>query len=93
MIYIYNGIVLSHSKECNNAMCSNVNGPGDYYTSKVSQTEEDKYHMLSLTVESLKMIKVNLFLKQNKIHRYRKQIHGYQRGKVGAGVTNTHYYV
>ena len=34
-----------------------------------------------------------LFIKQNKIHRYRKQIDGYKRGEVGAGVTNTHYYI
>ena len=25
-------ILLSHKKECNNAICRNVDGPGDYHT-------------------------------------------------------------
>ena len=29
-----------------------------------------------------KMIKVNLFAKKKQTHRFRKQIYGYQRGKV-----------
>ena len=28
-VYIYNGIVLSHKKEQNNAICSNIDGTGD----------------------------------------------------------------
>ena len=31
---------------------------------EVSQTEKDKYHMISLIVESRKMIQMNLFTKQ-----------------------------
>ena len=31
-IYIYNGILLSHKKEWNNAICSDMDGPRDYYT-------------------------------------------------------------
>ena len=34
-------------KEWNNAICSNMDGPGDYHT-KWIQTEKDKYHMVSL---------------------------------------------
>ena len=30
--YIYNGILLSHKKEQNNAICSNVDGPRDCHT-------------------------------------------------------------
>ena len=48
--------------------------------SEVSQIEKDQYHMVSL-VESKKMIQMNLFIKQQQAHRYRKQIYGYQRGK------------
>ena len=29
MWYIYNGILLSHKKEWNNAICSNMDGPRD----------------------------------------------------------------
>ena len=32
MVHTYNGILLSHLKEWNKAICSNMNGPGDYYT-------------------------------------------------------------
>ena len=47
VVHIYNGILFSHKKEWNNAICSNMDGPRDYYT-KWSQTEKDKY-MISLT--------------------------------------------
>ena len=32
MVHIFNGILLSHLKEWNNAICSNMDGPGDYHT-------------------------------------------------------------
>ena len=41
--------------------------------SEASQTEKDKYHMIS--------IQMNLFMKQKQTHRHRKQPYGYQRGK------------
>jgi len=47
VVLTYNGILLSHFKEWNKAICSNMNGPGDDYTSKVSQTDKDK-HDISL---------------------------------------------
>ena len=54
--------------------------------SEVSQTEKDKYHMISLICGILKkMIQMNktlLFTKQKQTHRHRKQTYGYQRGKV-----------
>ena len=43
VVHIYNGILLGHKKECNAAICSNMDGPRDYHTSEVSQTEKDKY--------------------------------------------------
>ena len=30
VVHIYNGILLSHKKEWNNAVCSNMDGPRDY---------------------------------------------------------------
>ena len=47
VVHIYNGLLLSHKKEWNNAICAHMDGPGDYRT-KWSQTEKDKYHMRSL---------------------------------------------
>ena len=42
---IYGGILLSCKKECNNVICSNMDGPRDYYT-KYSKPGKDKYHMI-----------------------------------------------
>ena len=53
MVYLYNGILLSHKKEWNFAICSNMDGPRDYHT-KWSQTEKDKYYMISLMCVILK---------------------------------------
>ena len=41
---IYNGILLGHKKEQNNAICSNMDTIRDFHI-KRSQTEKDKYHM------------------------------------------------
>ena len=48
--------------------------------SEVSQT---KTNTIYLYVESKKMIQMDLFTKQKQAPRLRKQIYGYQRGKVG----------
>ena len=49
VVHIYNGILLSHKKEWNNVICSNMDGPRDYHIlSEVSQREKKKYHMISL---------------------------------------------
>ena len=47
VILIYNGILLGHKKEWNNAICSKMDGPRDYYT-KWSESEKDKHHMILL---------------------------------------------
>ena len=62
-VHIYSGIC--NLKEGNNAIYKNMNGPRDYHTKKKSQTEEDKYHMVSLKSRILKkkMIQMNLFTK------------------------------
>ena len=38
VVHIYNGILLSHKIEQNNAICSNMDGPGDDHT-KWSKSE------------------------------------------------------
>ena len=47
----------------------------------IIKSEKDKYHMVSLTVQSKKVTEMNLFTKQKQTHRHRKQTYGYQRGK------------
>ena len=69
MAHIYNGILLSHEKEWNNAPGSNMDGPGDYHSKWKSQMEQDKYHMIS-------HIQMNLFIKQKQTHRLREWTSG-----------------
>ena len=38
-------LLLSHNKEWNNAIYSNLDGHGDYYT-KRTKSENDKYHII-----------------------------------------------
>ena len=47
VVHIYNGILLSHKKERNSAICSNMDLE-IIILSRVSQTEKDKYHMILL---------------------------------------------
>ena len=47
MWYIYNGILLSHEKEWDIAICSNIDGLRDYHP-KSSNSDKDKY-MITLT--------------------------------------------
>ena len=44
-IYISNGILLSHKKEWNSAICSNMDGPRDYHTkgSKLDRERQIPY--------------------------------------------------
>ena len=44
-VYIHTGILLSHTKEWNDAICSNMGGPRDCHT-EWSKSEKDKYHMI-----------------------------------------------
>ena len=43
------GILLSHKKEWNIAICSNMGDLEIIILSEVSQTEKDKYYIISLT--------------------------------------------
>ena len=44
----YNGILLSHGKEWNDAICSHTDEAGDYHTIW-SKSEKDKYHRMLFT--------------------------------------------
>ena len=48
MAYIYNGILLSHKKEQNNAICSNIDGPRDCHTewSKSDRERQVSYDII-----------------------------------------------
>ena len=65
VVHKYNGLLLSHKKERNDAICSNMDGFKTFIKLReVSQTEKDKYHMISLIYGILKKpIQMNLFKK------------------------------
>ena len=44
-VHIYNGISLSPEKEQNNAICSHMDGPGDYHTKRSKSKDLDKCHI------------------------------------------------
>ena len=68
LVHIYPGIFLSHKKEQNKAICSNMDGQDDYLP-KLSISEKDKYHMISPTCRIFKkMIQINVYLQnRNKL--------------------------
>ena len=41
VVYIHNGILLSHKNDWNNAICNNMDGPRDYHT-KWSKSEKER---------------------------------------------------
>ena len=61
VVHIYNGILLSHKKEWNNVICSNMDGPRDYQT-KWSKSERqrqisyDIVYMLNLKYDTNELI-------------------------------------
>ena len=60
--HTYNGILLSHKKEWNCAICRDRDGTRDCHT-EWNKSEREKYHIL-MNVESRKMVEMNLFAKQ-----------------------------
>ena len=87
MVHIYNGILLSHKKEWNNAICSNMDGPGDYHTkwSKSEREREISYditYMWNLKYGTNEPI---YLVCEKQIHRHREQACGFQGREVGEG--------
>ena len=48
MVHIYNGILLCHKKEWNNAICGNMNGPRDDHT-KWSKSGRERQILYAIT--------------------------------------------
>ena len=46
VVHKYNEMILSHYKEWNNVICSNMDGPRDCHA-EWSHTEKEKYHIIS----------------------------------------------
>ena len=61
VVHIYDGILLSHKKEWNNAICSNVDGPRDCHTEwnksdKERQISYDTIYMWNLKKNSINKV-------------------------------------
>ena len=65
VVYIYNGILLSHKKEQNFAICSNMDGLGGHY-SKWNKSEKTNTVWYHLYVESKKYNKLVNITKWNR---------------------------
>ena len=59
-------------------------GPRDDHTSEVSQTEKDKYYMVSLICGTLKIIQMNLCTKQIRLTDIENKL-WLPKGKRGEG--------
>ena len=57
MAHIYNGILLSHKKEQNNAFCSNMDGPRDSHT---EWSESDRERQISYDIAYMWKLKKRL---------------------------------
>ena len=77
MVPIYKGILLSHKK--NEIMLFATTYYISHYHTKTSQTEKDKYHVITY-MWIKKMVQMNLCTRQKYIHKHRKQTYGYIRG-------------
>ena len=76
---MHNGILLSHKREWNNAICSNMNGLRDYFI-ELSQREKERYLWYHLDMKSKKYYKQTYLPNRKWLTRHRKQIYGYQKG-------------
>ena len=83
-VYTNNGILLSQKKNEIMPFAATWMDLEIVILSKIHQTENYKYHRMLFMHGILKNGKMNLFTKQKKSRRYRKQASGYWR-EVGWG--------
>ena len=82
-VHTHTGILLSHKKEWNNAICSNMDGPRGYHT-KWSKSDREGQILYDITyMWNLKNNNKRIYLQNRNRLRYREQTYGYQRGKGG----------
>ena len=83
MVHIYNGILLSHKGEWNNAIGSNIDGPRDYHTKWSKSVRERQIPYYITYIWNLKYDTNELIYKtETESHRHREQTCGHQGGGV-----------
>ena len=74
VVHIYNGMLLSHKKEWNDAICSDTDGPGGSHTEWSESDRRGQCCVTSLICGIEKeMIQMNWLTKQKETHRVREQ--------------------
>ena len=85
VVHMYNEIFLSHKREQNNAICSNMDGPRDCYAEwSKSDTKRQILYDVTYMQNQLKVYKYfYLFIYHKYTHGCRKQTYGCQGNQVG----------
>ena len=65
--HIYNGILLSHSKEWNDVICSTMDRSSNCHIVWSKSDKEDKHHMLSLICGTKKRYKYTYLQRRNRV--------------------------
>jgi len=82
MVHTHNGVLLSHKKELNTAICSSLDGPSDDHT-KWSKSDRGQISYDITYMWNLKMDINELIHKTDTDSQTTKQTYFYQRGKMG----------
>ena len=82
ILHIYDELLFSHEKEWNKAICTIMDGPGDYHTNWI-MSEKDKYHITYIW-NLKRWYKWTYFQNRNRPTGLENK-HSYQRGTVGRG--------
>ena len=77
----YNGILLGHQEEWNNAFCINIDGSRECHTKWIKSKTNIIWDHLYVKSKKKKM-QMDFFTKPKQTHIFHRQTYGYQRGKV-----------
>jgi len=69
VIHTHNGILLSHKKECSLTICNTWMELESIMLSEISQSEKDKYHMISLICGIKETKQMNMGKKREANHK------------------------
>ena len=73
VVHMYHGTLLGQVKEPNNAVCSNVDAPGDHHTKRSKQHRERRISYEITYTWNLNMAQMIPSTKQEETHRHRGQ--------------------
>ena len=85
MVYIHNGILLSHKKEQNNVICSNMDGTTDYHTKWIKSDREGQIPYDIIFMWNLKYDTNEPIYETKQNHEHWEQIGGCKDGVEGWG--------